>query len=86
MAATTPGWPLLDPLLGGEECQVSMAPSKLTLPGTRTSHGVAYHPESHQGSLQESEDHITWVAPTVQDPAVAGEQSQGKEKEPDGGP
>lgn len=61
-------------------------PGKQTLPGTQASHGITYHPESHQGSLQESEDRIVGMVPIVQDPAVAGEQSQGKEKEANGGP
>ena len=59
---------------------------KQSLPGTQVSHGITYHPESHQSSLQESEDGIIGVVPMVQDPDVASEQSQGQQKELDGGP
>lgn len=47
-------------------------------------HGITYHSESHQSSLQEPKDRVIGVVPTVQNRDVATEQSQGEEKELDG--
>ena len=75
------------PFLGDEECQAyPRAPRQADPPCTQVSHGITYYPESHQSSLKEAEESIAGVVPVVQDPDVASQQSQGQEKELDGGP